>query len=89
MTFIPKVPSKSLCKSVSLINDGVGEKPKPFSRTLISVSDNTFLLRLNTESEEKEPLMYIYNLIMYMYNLYIYIYIYIYINILYMYVKCE
>ena len=49
--------SKSLCKSASLINDGVGEKPKPFSRTLISVLHNTFLLRLNTESEEKEPLM--------------------------------
>ena len=49
--------SKSLYKSASLIKDGVGEKPKPFSRTLISVSDNTFLLRLNTESVEKEPLM--------------------------------
>ena len=34
--------SKSLCKSASLINDGVGEKPKPFSRTLIFVLDNIY-----------------------------------------------
>ena len=34
--------SKSLCKSASLINDGVGEKPKPFSKTLISVLDNIY-----------------------------------------------
>ena len=44
--------------SDSLINDHVGEKPKPFSRTLISVLDNTFVLRLTTESEEREPLMW-------------------------------
>ena len=55
LIFLAKL-SKSLCKSASLINDGVGEKPKPFSWALISVLDNTFLFRLNMESEEKEPL---------------------------------
>ena len=46
-------PSKSLCKFNSLINDGVGEKPKPFFRTLISVLDNTFSMKLITESAIK------------------------------------
>lgn len=49
--------SKSLCKSTSLINYGAGEKHKLFSRALISVLNYTFLLRLNTDSEEKESLM--------------------------------
>ena len=64
MTFIPKTPLASHFPSkvikISLQGcfiDGVGEKPKPFSRNLISALDYTFLLILNTESEEKEPLM--------------------------------
>ena len=46
---------KPLWMSASLINDDVGEKPKPFSRTFASARDNTHLFKINTESEDKEP----------------------------------
>ena len=48
---------KSLRKSASLIKDGVGEKPKPFSSTLISVCYKTFLLKLKTQSDTNKPVM--------------------------------
>ena len=48
---------KSLRKSTSLIKDRVGEKPKPFSSTLISVCDKTFLLKLKTQSDTNKPVM--------------------------------
>ena len=46
---------KSVLSSVSFILVGAGAKPKPFSETRISVSVKTFLLRLNTESEQEKP----------------------------------
>ena len=41
-----------------MIKNRVGEKPKPFCRTLIFVLDDSFSLRLNMESEVKKPLMW-------------------------------
>ena len=46
---------KSLRKSASLIKDWLGEKPKPFCSTLISLCDKTFLLKLNAYSDTNEP----------------------------------
>ena len=42
---------KSLFKSDSLINEGVGVNPNSLPKTLTSVSDKTLLLRFNTTSE--------------------------------------
>ena len=44
---------KSLLRSPLLVVIGVGTKPYPFSKTLVSVSLSTFLLRLNTLSQQK------------------------------------
>ena len=54
----PRLLHFLLLKSTSLINDSVGEKPKSFSRNLISVLDNTFSLQLNTDSEEEKHLIW-------------------------------
>ena len=40
-----------------MIDDRVREKPKPFSKTLISDLDDTFLLKLNTEPKEEKSLI--------------------------------
>ena len=57
LNFLAK-SSKSLSKSALLINDGLGEEPKRSSRTIISVLDITFLLKLNMQTEEKGPSMW-------------------------------
>ena len=36
---------------------GVGTKPKPFFKTLISISLSTFLIRINTVSEQNKSLI--------------------------------
>ena len=43
---------KSALRSISFILVDMGAKPKPFSKTGISVSIKIFLLRLNTDLKE-------------------------------------